>query len=312
MGKLENGKWKTGALAPQDKSGAFVREDSTFRETISCDHELFTPEHGRYHLYVSYACPWACRTLIAREIKELQEIVSVSVVHPHMLSNGWTFETDFKGATGDNLYQHNFLYEIYQQADSEATTKVTVPVLWDRKLERIVNNESSEVLRIFNSSFNELTGNQIDLYPKDLQRQIDEVNERVYHTVNNGVYRAGFATKQHSYKEAVLALFETLDWLEERLDGNQYLVGEQLTEADIRLFVTLIRFDHVYYSHFKCNLRRLLDYPNLSRYTRTLYNREDFKRTVFFDHIKEHYYFSQRNVNPTGIVPLGPIDLGFN
>lgn len=312
MGKLVNGQWVKGDLAPQDKEGAFVREDSSFRERIDSSHELFKPERDRYHLYVSYACPWASRTLVAREVKELTNIISLSVVHPHMLEDGWNFKTDFKGATGDSLYNHEFLYQAYQHSNPHASTKVTVPVLWDKKLQRIVNNESADILRIFNSAFNEITGNEIDLYPTELENEIDEVNKRVYESVNNGVYRAGFATKQSSYEESCQALFETLDWLEERLEGRDFIVSNRLTEADIRLFVTLIRFDLVYYSHFKCNLKRLQDYSHLHRYTKNLYHRPEFNRTVFLDHIKEHYYYSQRNVNPNGIVPLGPRDLGLN
>ncbi len=311
MGYLKNGKWQEGELAPQDEKGSFIREDSKFREHISLDHPRFRPEHDRYHLYVSYACPWASRTLVARELKDLKDIISVSVVHPHMLNQGWTFKSNFEGATGDDLYDKNFLYEIYQHADSEVSTRVTVPVLWDKKLQCIVNNESSEILRIFNNAFDEMTGNEIDLYPTLLQKEIEEVNERVYESVNNGVYKAGFATQQQSYEKAVTELFESFDWLEQRLEGRRYLVEDHLSEADIRLFVTLIRFDLVYHSHFKCNLKRLQDYPNLHRYTKELFHKPEFNRTVYLDHIKEHYYFSQRNVNPHGIVPLGPMDLGF-
>lgn len=312
MGKLVDGEWTKGDLAPQDKDGAFVREDSTFREWIAPDHKIFRPERDRYHLYISYACPWASRTLVARELKELTDIISISVVHPHMLENGWNFQADFEGATGDSLYDYKFLYEIYQHSEPRASTKVTVPILWDKKLRKIVNNESADILRIFNSAFNEMTGNEIDLYPIELRNEIDDVNDRVYKSVNNGVYLAGFATKQSSYENACRALFETLEWLEERLEGRDFIVSDRLTEADIRLFVTLIRFDLVYYSHFKCNLKRLQDYSHLHRYTKNLYHRPEFYRTVFLDHIKEHYYYSQRNVNPSGIVPLGPVNIGLD
>lgn len=310
MGRLEKGKWVVGKIASNDESGGFERESSQYSHTISNDDEKFRPEVGRYHLYVSYACPWANRTLIARELKDLTDIISVSVVHPHMLDNGWSFAQDFEGATGDTLYGLDYLYQIYQKSDPEATTKVTVPVLWDKKNDCIVNNESAEILRIFNTAFDEITHSTIDLYPLHLRGDIDIVNDRIYHTINNGVYKAGFATSQNAYEKACLELFKSLDWLEQKLAGQNYLVGEILTEADIRLLVTIVRFDLVYYSHFKCNLHALKDYPQILRWARAMMKFDKMAETVFYDHIKEHYYFSQRDVNPTGIVPLGPLNTG--
>lgn len=307
MGRLEKGQWVVGKIASNNESGDFEREESKYSHSISKHDERFKPEAGRYHLYVSYACPWANRTLMMRELKSLTDIISMSVVHPHMLENGWTFATDFDGATGDELYGLNYLYQVYQKDDAQASTKVTVPVLWDKKHECIVNNESADILRIFNSAFDELTANKLDFYPASGRTDIDRINERVYHTLNNGVYRAGFATSQEAYSKACQEVFSTLDWLNKLLEGRQFLVGESLTEADIRLLVTLVRFDLVYYSHFKCNIRQIKDYSHLYRWLRAMMGHQELASTVFFDHIKEHYYFSQRDVNPTGIVPLGPV-----
>ncbi len=306
MGRLVNGKWVTTSIITSDKTGAFDRKPRTFLETIGEDHPVFKPESGRYHLYVSYACPWAHRTLIFRKLKGLDEHITVSVVHPDMLDNGWTFTTDFEGATGDQLHGFEYLYQVYQKAQPDVSTSVSVPILWDKKNGQIVNNESSEIIRIFNSAFNSLTGNIQDYYPLPLRAEIDALNERIYHHVNNGVYRSGFAKTQKAYDQAVAGLFEVLDELEQLLEGKTYLVGDHLTEADLRLLPTLLRFDLVYYGHFKTNLRRISDYPNLSRYTADLYQLEAVKKSTNFEHIKRHYYYSHPEINPHRIVPLGP------
>ena len=243
----------------------------TFRDEVSSNGDKYHPESNRYHLYVSYACPWAHRTLIYRELKNLNKHISVSVVHPDMLENGWAFDDSFPGATKDHLFESTYLYENYQRADKEVTTSVTVPILWDKKHNTIVNNESSEIIRMFNSSFNELTGNNDNYYPLEHRDEINRFNELIYEPVNNGVYKTGFAKTQESYDEAVNQLFSTLDFLDQHLEGKKYLVGERLTEGDIRLIPTLLRFDLVYVTHFKCNLKRIVDYKkNLSRYTREL------------------------------------------
>lgn len=306
MGRLIDGKWKVADVITSDKDGSYDRVPRSFLETISNGHKNFKPESGRYHLFVSYACPWAHRTLIFRKLKGLEDHISFSVVHPDMLDNGWEFKKDFLGATGDTLYNNQFLYEIYQKADPKVNTTVTVPILWDKKKETIVNNESSEIIRIFNSQFNDLTNNDLDFYPENLREEIDEINEFVYHNINNGVYKTGFAKNQIVYDKAVTNLFNALDTIEERLEGKQYLVGNQLTEADIRLLVTLLRFDCVYFTHFKCNIKRIKDYKNLSRFTMNLYQRDEVKETTNFDHIKRHYYYSHDSINPFRIVPKGP------
>jgi putative glutathione S-transferase len=270
----------------------------------------FEAEAGRYHLYVSLACPWAHRTLIFRKLKKLEDMIDVSVVHHFMGDQGWTFETD-EAATGDRLFGADRLHQIYTRAKSDYTGRVTVPVLWDKKTGTIVSNESSEIIRMFNSAFDGLTGDTQDFYPEALRAEIDAVNERVYDTVNNGVYKSGFATTQEAYEEAVTPLFETLDWLEERLSRQRYLVGDRITEADWRLFTTLVRFDPVYVGHFKCNIRRIADYPNLSAYTRELYQMPGVAGTVNMHHIKAHYYGSHETINPTRIVPAGP-DIDFS
>jgi putative glutathione S-transferase len=305
MGHLKDGKWHNDDVATSDESGSFKREESSFRNFITDDGE-FKPEKGRYHLYVSLACPWAHRTLIARKIKGLKDFVSVSVVHPDMLENSWTFSKEFEGATGDDLYGLSYMYEIYQKSEKNVNSKVTVPVLWDKKTKKIVNNESSEILRIFNSGFGSLAGGDLDLYPTDYEKQIDEVNELVYENVNNGVYKTGFAKTQKAYESSFNSLFEALDKLEERLEGERYLVGDRLTEADIRLITTLLRFDIVYFGHFKCNKKRISDYKNLSRYTQKMYSLKEIKETTNFDHIKRHYYYSHDFINPYRIIPLGP------
>jgi len=311
MGQLIDGRWHD-QWYDTSKDGHFQRENAQRRNWITADGQPgptgeggFRAEAGRYHLYVSLACPWAHRTLIYRQFKGLESLIDVSVVSWLMLENGWTFNKTL-GSTGDKLDGMSFLHQRYTKDDAHYTGRVTVPVLWDKHEQRIVSNESAEIIRMFNSAFDDITGNSRDLYPEPLRAQIDELNERIYPAVNNGVYRAGFATTQDAYEEAFKTLFNELDWLEERLGRQRYLAGEYLTEADVRLFTTLIRFDAVYHGHFKCNLRRLADYPNLSGWLRELYQLEGVAGTVDFQHIKNHYYASHRTINPTGIVPLGP------
>ncbi|WP_424932170.1 glutathione S-transferase family protein [Amaricoccus macauensis] len=313
MGYLKDGEWHTGWYDTKSTGGKFERPQSSFRNWVTADGAPgpsgeggFEAESGRYHLYVSYACPWAHRTLIMRALKGLEDHISVDVVHPYMGKDGWTFETDSEGATGDRLLDKSFLREIYVAADPKASTRVTVPVLWDKKRQTIVSNESAEIIRMLNSAFDEISGNHEDFYPEELRSEIDSVNDRVYDTVNNGVYKAGFATSQEAYDNAVQPLFETLDWLDDRLSRSRYLMGDALTEADVRLVTTLFRFDPVYHGHFKCNLHRLQDYPNLWPYTRELYQNPAIRGTVNFSHITRHYYQSQTTVNPSGIVPIGP------
>ena len=312
MGRLVDGKWQDIWYDTKSTKGHFKRSESGFRNWLTADGEAgpsgtggFKAESGRYHLYVSYACPWAHRTLIFRALKNLEDHISVSVVDPLMLENGWEFKKG-NGATGDDLFNSDFLYEVYLRAEPAYSGRVTVPVLWDKKTNTIVSNESAEIIRMLNTAFNAITGNSDDYYPQELQAEIDEVNKRVYDTVNNGVYKAGFATTQEAYEEAVAPLFESLDWLEERLTSKRYLLGERLTEADWRLFTTLIRFDAVYVGHFKCNIRRIADYPALSAYMRDLYQVKGVAETVHMDHIKNHYYRSHKTINPSGVVPVGP------
>ena len=304
-GYSKKGQWVTSNKFA-DEDGEFKRQDTSFRDYITQDGR-FKPEQNRYHLYVSYACPWAHRALIFRKLKKLESLIDVSVVHPHMLDHGWEFRKDFEGATGDNLYNSKFLHEIYTKAKPDYTGKVTVPVLWDKKTETIVNNESADIIRIFNTAFNDLTGDTNDYYPENLQNEINQLNDRIYTTVNNGVYKAGFATDQAVYDKAVVALFESLEWIEGILnDGREYLCGDQLTEADIRLLTTLLRFDTVYHTHFKCNINTIEDFKFLHDYMVRLY-REDFvKPTLHMDHIKNHYYYSHLTVNPHRIIPMGP------
>ena len=313
MGLLVNGQWQDRWYDTGSTGGRFVRKDAAFRNWVTVDgapgpsgHGGFQAEAGRYHLYVSLACPWAHRALIVRALKGLEETINVSVVHWLMLENGWTF-ADGPGATPDNVNGARLLHQVYTTADPDYTGRVTVPVLWDRKQGTIVSNESSEIIRMLNSAFDGLGANPGDFYPAALRNQIDEINALVYDTLNNGVYKSGFATTQSAYEEAVTPLFETLDWLEEQLATRRFLAGETFTEADIRLFTTLIRFDAVYVGHFKCNLRRIADYPNLSAYTREIYQLPGVAETVNFEHIKRHYYESHRGINPDGIVPLGPV-----
>lgn len=312
MGLLVDGKWHDKWYDTEKSGGRFIRQESQFRNWITPDGSAgptgeggFQAEPGRYHLYVSLACPWANRALIMRALKGLEDMISVSVVHPLMAENGWTFEPG-EGVVPDPVIDADYLYEIYTHVEPEYSGRVTVPVLYDLKQDKIVNNESSEIMRMLNSAFDGVGAKEGDYYPEALRAEIDAVNDKVYPNVNNGVYKAGFATKQEVYEEEVTNLFQTLDELEERLGENRYLVGDTLTEADWRLFTTLIRFDSVYYGHFKCNIKRLTEYKNLWRYTRELYNWPGVAETVNFQHIKDHYYKSHKNINPTGIVPKGP------
>lgn len=292
--------------------GEFVRSESSFRNWVTKDGSAgpsgeggFAAEANRYHLYVSHACPWAHRTLIFRALKGLENVISVSVVHPLMPDESWVFG-EYPGATEDHINHANYLYENYLKANPDFDGLVSVPVLWDKKHETIVNNESSEIIRMLNSAFDDFSHSEMDFYPEPLREQIDAINDVVYNDVNNGVYRAGFATTQTAYEKAFDRLFNTLDELEKRLSKQRYLIGDQITEADWRLFTTLVRFDAVYYNHFKTNKKRLIDYPNLWGYTRELYQVPGIAETVNMDHIKTHYFASHRSINPTGIVPKGP------
>ncbi|GBE43354.1 glutathionyl-hydroquinone reductase YqjG [bacterium BMS3Bbin10] len=313
MGLLVEGKWRDQWYDTKSTAGRFKRQESSFRNWITRDGSAgpsggpgFRAEPGRYHLYVSLACPWAHRTLIFRKLKGLEDAISVDVVHYHMGENGWVFDPGTDGATADRVNGKDKLYEIYTLADPAYSGRVTVPVLWDKQQRTIVNNESSEIIRMLNSAFDGAGAAQGDYYPQALRSEIDAVNETVYSCVNNGVYKTGFATSQEAYEEAFTTLFDTLDELENRLSKQRYLVGNTLTEADWRLFTTLVRFDPVYVGHFKCNKRRIADYPNLSNYLRELYQMPGIAQTVNFTHIKRHYYGSHGTINPTGIVPLGP------
>jgi putative glutathione S-transferase len=311
MGLLVEGRWQD-QWYTSSKDGSFQREQAQRRHWLTADGRPgptgvggFAAEAGRYHLYVSLACPWAHRTLILRKLKGLENLIDVSVVSFLMLENGWTFDKTH-GSTGDKLGDLKFLHQRYTTDTADYTGRVTVPVLWDKQTNRIVNNESAEIIRMFNSAFDELTGNDLDFYPAPLRAEIDALNEQIYPAVNNGVYRAGFTTSQQAYEAAFDELFAELDRLEQLLGANRYLTGEYLTEADIRLFTTLIRFDAVYYGHFKCNLRRIADYPNLSNWLREIYQWPGIAETVDFTHIKNHYYGSHKTINPTGLVPKGP------
>ena len=312
MGQLVDGVWHSEWIDASRTGGVFVRPDSAFRDQVSADGSSgFAAEAGRYHLYVSLACPWAHRTLILRALKGLEQVISVSVVHPLMHDQGWSFgalgDQLPQGSTPDHLHGSAHLWQIYVKANPHYSGKVTVPVLWDKHSARIVNNESPEILRMLNSAFDALATRPLpDLYPPALRPQIEQWNERIYRTVNNGVYRAGFATRQDAYEQAVRELFDTLDVLEEHLSRQRYLCGDVITEADWRLFPTLVRFDTVYHGHFKCNLRRLIDYPNLWAYTRELYQWPGVADTVNHQQNRQHYYGSHAKLNPTGIVALGP------
>lgn len=312
MGLLQNGQWVDQWYDTKSTGGKFVRTQTQFRNWVTKDGSAgptgqagFKAESGRYHLYVSLACPWASRTLIMRQLKDLTDHISLSVVNPFMLENGWTF-APMEGVIPDTVMDSDYLYQVYLAAQADYSGRVTVPVLWDKKTQTIVSNESADIMRMLNTAFNDITGNQDDYYPEDLREQIDAMNDYVYPNVNNGVYKAGFATEQAIYEEEVTKLFAALDHLEDLLSQQDYLVGDQLTEADIRLFTTLVRFDSVYYGHFKCNSRPLTSYPNLWAYTKRLYHLDGIADTVNFDHIKKHYYGSHKTINPTGIVPVGP------
>ena len=315
MGLLVDGVWQEDAT--RTTNGRFVRPKTSFRNFVTADGSPgpggeggFLAERGRYHLYISLACPWAHRTLIFRDLKNLDDVISVSIAEPLYGKTGWEFGKG-QGGTADDVNGKSTLAEIYLIADPHYTGRVSVPVLWDKKRRTIVNNESSEIIRMLNSAFNGFTDVHTDYYPAALRGEIDRLNEVVYATVNNGVYRAGFATSQDAYEEAARGVFATLDQLEDRLSRQRYLVGADITEADWRLFTTLVRFDSVYFSHFKCNSRRVADYPNLWNYLRDLYQQPRIAGTVSIDQIKRHYYGSQRQVNPTGIVPIGPL-IDFN
>ena len=313
MGLLIDGNWSTTWYDTTKTDGRFVRETASFRNWITPDGTAgptgeagFAAESGRYHLYVSHACPWAHRTMIFRHVKQLASHISVSVVHPLMLENGWSFDRDAH-ATGDHLLGKNYLHEVYTYGHPKASGRVTVPVLWDKYSQKIVSNESSEIIRMFNSAFNEITSNHDDYWPAALRRDIENVNQDIYDNINNGVYKAGFATSPAAYEDAVAALFAALDRMEARLHRQRYLLGAQITEADWRFFTTLVRFDPVYVGHFKCNIRRIADYPALHGYLCDLYQLPGIAETVVMDHIKQHYYQSHPTINPTGIVPTGPL-----
>jgi glutathionyl-hydroquinone reductase len=312
MGVLIDGVWHGGDYEPDGSSGRFERQASKFRNWVTADGSPgpsgeggFKAEPGRYHLYVSYACPWAHRTLIYRVLKGLEDMIGLSVVHPYMGEGGWSFHP-FDGVIPDPIHDAEYLREVYVAADPKVTGRVTVPVLWDRDRATIVSNESAEIIRMLNSAFDAAGAADIDFYPPERRDEIDRINERVYATVNNGVYRAGFATAQDAYEEAARELFESMDWLEGVLSARRYATGDSVTEADWRLLTTMLRFDAVYYGHFKCNVRRLIDYPSLWGWTRELYQWPRVADTVRLDHIKRHYYTSHDNINPTGIIPVGP------
>jgi len=307
MGMLVDGEWKDVWYDTKSSGGRFVRKDAAFRNWVTADGSAgpsgeagFKAEAGRYHLYVSYACPWAHRTLIFRKLKGLEDLIDVTAVKPLMLENGWTFEPS------DPVNGANYVWQLYVKANPTHSGRATVPILWDKERNTIVSNESAEIIRMFNSSFDALTGSTVDFYPEDLRPHIDEINDIVYSNVNNGVYKSGFATTQTAYEEAVAGVFTTLDMLDERLSKQRYLAANRLTEADWRLFTTLIRFDAVYVGHFKCNIRRIHDYPHLSAYMRELYQMPGISGTVDLETIKSHYYGSHATINPTGIVPAGP------
>lgn len=306
MGLLVDGQWRTDWYDTSESKGRFVRKESHFRDWVQADGSTrFTPDAGRYHLYVSLACPWAHRTLIYRKLKGLEDAISLSVVEPLMAADGWSFG-DAPGSIPDSVHQSRHLRDVYLKADPHYTGRVTVPVLWDRKLDTVVSNESSEIIRMFDREFAEIVSQQAEFCPPELEDEIDAVNAFVYPTINNGVYRCGFATTQEAYEEAYRQLFFALDAVEERLSRQRYLVAGQISEADWRLFTTLVRFDAVYVGHFKCNRHRIADFPNLSGYLRELYQVPGVRDTVNLQHIKEHYYRSHTSINPTGVVPAGP------
>ena len=314
MGQLVDGIWQDVWYDTKSTGGSFKRSEAKFRNWITTDGAAgptgeagFKAESGRYHLYVSYACPWAHRTLIFRELKKLIDHISISAVHPDMLSDGWTFQTDVHGATGDTLFNLPFARDVYLRALPDMTGRVTVPILWDKQRETIVSNESSEIIRMFNSAFNDITRNTDDYWPEELRDAIAPINDRIYDTLNNGVYKSGFATTQEAYEAGVIPLFDTLDWLESHLSQNRYLMGDTITEADWRLWTTLIRFDPVYHLHFKCNRKRIVDYTNLWAFTRELYQWQGVAQTVNMDHIVRHYHYSHDTINPNRIIPINPV-----
>ncbi|PSW44635.1 glutathione S-transferase family protein [Photobacterium leiognathi] len=313
MGLLVNGKWHTDWYDTKSTGGKFERKASSFRNWITKDGSAgitgkagFKAEPNRYHLYVSLACPWAHRAIIYRQLKELNAMIPMSVVNAYMGENGWNFEAG-DGVVADPIFNAQFLHQIYTQADPDYTGRVTVPVLWDKHKQTIVSNESADIIRMLNSAFDDVGAVKGDFYPQALRQQIDELNDFVYANINNGVYRAGFATTQEAYDEAVVALFDALDVIEQRLSTQRYLLGEQITEADWRLFTTLVRFDAVYVGHFKCNLKRIVDFPHLWGYVRDLYQVDGIAQTVDIDYIKAHYYGSHETINPTRIIPKGPV-----
>lgn len=318
MGLLIDGVWHDKWYDTKSTGGAFQRKDAQFRNWITADGSAgpsggdgFQAESGRYHLYVSYACPWAHRALIFRALKRLKDHITISAVHPDMLTEGWTFQTDANGADGDALFGLPFARDIYTRADPAFTGRVTVPILWDKSRGTIVSNESSEIIRMFNAAFDGITGNTEDYWPAELRDAIAPVNDRIYDTLNNGVYKCGFATTQDAYDAAVHPLFDTMDWLDARLSDNRYLMGDRITEADWRLFTTLVRFDAVYHLHFKCNRKRLVDYTNLWAYTRALYQWPGVAQTVNMAHIVRHYHYSHESINPHRILPINP-DIDFD
>ena len=312
MGKLVNGTWQDVWYDTEETDGHFVRNDSTFRNWVTPDgspgptgESGFKAEAGRYHLYVSYACPWANRTLALRALKGLEEMISISVVNPIMRENGWTFEP-FEGVIKDPILDADYLHQVYTHVEPQMTGRVTVPILYDKKKDTIVSNESSDIIRMLNSAFDDIGALEGDYSPQDLMDEIDEINELTYDKINNGVYKAGFATKQDVYEQEVQGVFDALEKIDQILEDQDYLVGNRFTEADIRLFMTLIRFEHVYYGHFKCNLKHLSNYENVWEYTKRIYNHPKIKPTINFDHIQIHYYKSHDTINPNQIVPYGP------
>ncbi|MAU41529.1 MAG: glutathione-dependent reductase [Kordiimonas sp.] len=316
MGLLQDGKWVDQWYDTKETKGRFVRKESAFRNWVTADGQPgptgqggFKAEAGRYHLYVSYACPWAHRTLIFRKLKGLENLISLSAVHWLMQENGWTFDSA-EGVIADDINNAQYMHQVYTAADPRYSGRVTVPVLWDKQQKTIVSNESADIIRMFNTAFDGVGAAEGDYYPQALQTDIDALNDLIYDTVNNGVYKSGFATTQDAYEEAVQPLFTILDMLNERLSTQRYLFGATLTEADWRLFTTLVRFDPVYVGHFKCNLKRIVDYPHLWDYVRDLYQHPGVAETVNMHHIKAHYYASHTMINPTGVIPMGP-DIDF-
>jgi len=313
MGLLQNGQWVDKWYETKSTNGQFMRVDAQFRNWITADGSAgpsgengFKADIDRYHLYISHACPWAHRALIFRTLKGLESVISLSIVDWYMGEHGWTFGSNDK-TVGDEVNHSQFLHQIYTKAQPNYSGRVTVPVLWDKYKETIVSNESSEIIRMMNSSFDHLGALEGDYYPAENRKEIDSMNDRIYTTVNNGVYKAGFATTQEAYEKAVMPLFDTLDWLEEKLSRTTYLTGSTVVECDWRLFTTLIRFDAVYVGHFKCNIRRIADYSNLSRYLNDLVAWPGITKTIFMEHIKNHYYASHPSINPSGVIPKGPI-----